>query len=207
MPSTVAVTVIVVAPSSSLTVSSFTVSMIEVGAASSSVRLIVAEFTVRPDEVPLTVIVSLVSSTASSVGVSVKVSLPLAIPAAISMSKDDTAAKSTAVAVPLPATLTLTVLSSANRVVPSTVAVTVIVVAPSSSLTVSSSTVSVIEVGAASLSVIVPVPVPAVVETTAFVGALRDTFDSSRTSPVTDTLKVWLVVPAAKVSVPPVIAV
>ena len=64
-------------------------------------------------------------------------------------------------------------------------------------------------VGVASLSVIVPVPVPA--EIVAFVALLRATttvsFGSSRTSPVTDTLKVWLVVPAAKVSVPPVIAV
>ena len=86
-----------------------------------------------------------------------------------------------------------------------------IVVAPSPSPTLLSSTVKVIEVGAASSSVIVPVPVPAVVETTAFVGALSDTrtvsFDSSRTSPVTDTSKVWLVVPAVKVSVPPVMAV
>ena len=64
--------------------------------------------------------------------------------------------------------------------------------------------------GVASLSVIVPVPVPAVLDTAAFVGALRVTttvsFDSSRTSPSTDTLKVWLVVPVAKVSVPAVIA-
>ena len=70
---------------------------------------------------------------------------------------------------------------------------------------------SIDNVGTPSLSVIVPVPVPAVVETAAFVGALSDTrtvsFDSSRTSPVTDTLKVSLVVPAANVSVPPVIAV
>ena len=92
----------VVAPSPSLTASSFTVSVIEVGAASSSVNVIVSEFTVRLPEVPLTVIVSLVSSTASFVGVSVKVSVSLSAPAAISMSNDDTAAKSTAVAVPAP---------------------------------------------------------------------------------------------------------
>ena len=188
------------------------VSLIEsVGALSSSVRLIVAEFTVRLPDTPLTVIVSSVSSAVSSVGVSVKVSVSLSAPAAISMSKDDTAAKSTAVAVPLPDTLTRTVLAPANRVVPSTVAVTVIVVAPSPSPTALSSTVSVIEVGAASSSVTVPVPVPALEETVAFVALPRLTFtvsfDSSRTSPVTDTSKVWLVVPAAKVSVAPVIAV
>ena len=55
------------------------------------------------------------------------------------------------------------------------------------------------------------VPVPLAVEIVAFVGLLRVTttvsFDSSSASPVTDTSKVWLVVPAAKVSVPPVIAV
>ena len=66
-------------------------------------------------------------------------------------------------------------------------------------------------VGVASLSVIVPVPVPAVVETAAFTGSFSRTFTvsfaSSRTSPVTATSKVWLVVPAAKVSVPAVSAV
>ena len=66
-------------------------------------------------------------------------------------------------------------------------------------------------VGASSSSVIVPVPVPAVFDTAAFVGLLNVTttvsFDSSSVSPVTDTSKVRLVVPAAKVSVPPVIAV
>ena len=66
-------------------------------------------------------------------------------------------------------------------------------------------------VGVASSSVIVPVPVPAVVETAAFTGSFSRTFTvsfaSSKTSPVTDTLKVWLVVPAAKVSVPPAMAV
>ena len=94
---------------------------------------------------------------------------------------------------------------------PSTVAVTVIVVAPSPSPTTSSSTVKVIEVGAASSSVIVPVPVPAVVETTAFVGALNDTrivsFDSSRTSPRHRYVEGLTGRPAAKVRAPPVIAV
>ena len=57
---------IVVAPSSSATLLSFTVSVIE-GVASSSVNVIVAEFTVRLPDEPLTVTVSLVSSTASFV--------------------------------------------------------------------------------------------------------------------------------------------
>ena len=60
-----------------------------------------------------------------------------------------------------------------------------------------------------SSSVIVPVPVA--VEIVAFAALPSDTttvsFDSSRTSPVTETSKVWLVVPAANVSVPPVMAV
>ena len=68
---------------------------------------------------------------------------------------------------------------------------------------------SIDSVGVPSSSVIVPVPLA--VEIVAFVGLLRVTttvsFDSSSVSPVTDTSKVRLVVPAAKVSVPPVIAV
>ena len=102
----------------------------ELGAASSSVNVIVSEFTVRPLDVPPTVTVSSVSSNASSVGLSVNVPVPLVAPAAIETSKADTGAKSTAPAVPLPDTLTRTVLASANRVAPSTVAVTVRVVAP-----------------------------------------------------------------------------
>ena len=165
-PSNVAVTVIVVAPSPSPTLLSSTVSVIEVGVPSSSVRLIVSEFTVRPVDVPLTVMVSSSSSSVSSVGVSVKVPVPLAAPAAIEMLKDDTAAKSTTFPdVPLCDTLTLTVLAAANRVVPSTVAVTVIVVSPSPSPTSLSSTVSVIVSGAPSSSVIVPSTLSAVATT------------------------------------------
>ena len=152
-----------------------------VGAPSSSVNVIVAGFTVRLPEAPLTVMVSSVSSVVSSVGVSVNVPVLLAAPAAISMSKSVTAAKSTAVVVPLPATLTVTVVAAPNRVAPSTVAVTVIVVAPSPSPTLPSSTVNVIE-GVASLSVIVPVPVPAVFDTVAFVGLLSDTPPPSRST-------------------------
>ena len=64
-------------------------------------------------------------------------------------------------------------------------------------------------VGGSSSSVIVPVPVA--VEIAAPDASLRVTrmvsSTSSVVSPVTETSKVWLVVPAAKVSVPPVIAV
>ena len=120
-------------------------SLIEtVGSGSSSVRLIVAEFTIRPADVPLTVIVSSVS-VRRVVRRRQREGFVLAHrpPAAISMLKSDTAAKSTAVAVPLPATLTLTVVASANCVVPFTVAFTVIVVAPSFSATLLSFTDSV----------------------------------------------------------------
>ena len=70
---------------------------------------------------------------------------------------------------------------------------------------------SIESVGVASSSVIVPVPVPTVLDMAAFVGLLNVTttvsFASSSVSPSAATLKVWLVVPAAKVSVPAVIAV
>ena len=59
-------------------------------------------------------------------------------------------------------------------------------------------------IGAASSSVIVPVPLP--VASVAFVGLLSFTAtvssDSSLVSPVTDTMRLRLVTPAAKVSVP-----
>ena len=62
-----------------------------------------------------------------------------------------------------------------------------------------------------SSSVTVPVPVPAVVEIVAPDALLRATrmvsSASSTVSPVTETSKVRLVVPAAKVSVPATIAV
>ena len=62
--------------------------------------------------------------------------------------------------------------------------------------------------GAPSSSMIVPVP--ATVASVAFAALLRKTmtvsFDSSFVSPVTATSKVWLVVSAGKVNVPPVIA-
>ena len=61
------------------------------------------------------------------------------------------------------------------------------------------------------LSSLTIVPVPVAVEIVAFAALLRVTMTvssaSSSVSPVTDTLKVWLVVPTGKVSVPPVIAV
>ena len=64
-------------------------------------------------------------------------------------------------------------------------------------------------VGAPSSSVIVPVPVavPIVAFPALLSVATTVSSASSSVSPVTDTSKVWLVVPAANVSVPPVIAV
>ena len=77
VPFKVAVTMIVVAPSPSPTLLSSTVSVIEVVLPSSSVRLILAEFTGRLPDVPLTVIVSSASSAVSLIGVNVKASLAL----------------------------------------------------------------------------------------------------------------------------------
>ena len=119
---------------------------------------------------------------------------------------------------PLAATLTVTVLGPRRTgSCRSTVAVTVIVVALSPSPTSASSTVSVIVSGASSSSVIVPSTLselamtPLGDEISAFAAPLKVTStvssDSFTVSPVTDTLKVCLVVPAAKVSVPAVMAV
>ena len=62
-----------------------------------------------------------------------------------------------------------------------------------------------------SVSLSAMVPVPVAVDTVAFVGLLRDIATVSSgslvVSPVTDTVIVWLVVPAANVSVPAVTAV
>ena len=87
---TVAVTVTCFAPPSSDTVARLALRSIP--AVSSSVSVIVAELTVRPVEVPATVIVSSPSTLESSVGVSVNVAVPLVSPAAISTSKPVTAA-------------------------------------------------------------------------------------------------------------------
>ena len=56
---------------------------------------------------------------------------------------------------------------------------------------------------------IVPVPVAAEIVAFAALPSVTTTvsFGSSSVSPVTDTLKVWLVVPAAKVRLPPMMAV
>ena len=66
-------------------------------------------------------------------------------------------------------------------------------------------------IGTASSSAIVPVPLAAPLASLAFVGLLNVTTTvssgSSSASPVTKTPSVRLVVPAAKVSVPPVSAV
>ena len=62
---------------------------------------------------------------------------------------------------------------------------------------------------AASSSVIVPVPVavPIVALVALLRVTLRVSLRSPSVSPITDTLKVWLVVPGAKVSVPSAMAV
>ena len=84
-------TVTVVAPALSATLSGFAVRVRAVGAASSSVIVISSSVTVRPAEVPETWIVSFPSTSASLAGVSVKLPVPLASPAAIVIVKFDTA--------------------------------------------------------------------------------------------------------------------
>ena len=86
-----AVTVTVVADAPSETFAGFTVRLIA-GAPSSSVRVTEVPFTVRPVDVPSTLIVSSPSISVSFVGVSVKVALPLPAQAAMVTSKPATAA-------------------------------------------------------------------------------------------------------------------
>ena len=92
LPSSVAVTVTVVASSSSPTEVGDTVSVIAVGAVSSSVRVTCALVTVNPVAVPVTSMVSSPSAMASWVGVRVNVPVPLAVSWGIVTVKADTAA-------------------------------------------------------------------------------------------------------------------
>ena len=92
LPPSVAVTVTVVAPSSSPTEVGDTVSVIDAGAVSSSVSVICALVTVNPSAAPVTSIVSSPSAMASWVGVSVNVPVPLAVSLGIVTVKSDTAA-------------------------------------------------------------------------------------------------------------------
>ena len=183
-----------------------------VGASSSSVIVSVTdEGCVIPCElvaVPDTVTLLSASSRVLSTAVTVTVPLLLVAPAVIVSVGLALSVKSVAaVAAPAAAT-TVTVVSSDDA--RSRLAVTVAeLVAPLSAIEVRDS--ARVTVGASSSSVIVPVPVPAVLDTVAFVGLLRATttvsFGSSVVSPVTDTVTVLLVSPAANVSVPPLSAV
>ena len=92
LPPSVAVTVTVVVPSSSSTEVGETVSVIDAGAVSSSVRVISALVTVKPVALPVTSIVSSPSAMVSFVGVSVKVPVPLADSFGIVTVKSETAA-------------------------------------------------------------------------------------------------------------------
>ena len=83
------------------------------GGSSSSVNVSSAGSTIRSPDEPLTVMVSLSSSTTSSTGLRSNVPCPLALSGAMTMSKPDTSAKSTAVAVPEPAMDTDTVVVAA----------------------------------------------------------------------------------------------
>ena len=86
-----AVTVTCVAPSPSPTLDGFSVRLTS-GAASSSVRVRSAPFTVSPVAVPATPTVSFPSTSVSWVGVRVNVAVPLVVPFVIVTSKSDTAA-------------------------------------------------------------------------------------------------------------------
>ena len=85
-----AVTVTVVAGSSSATLDGLAVRLTD-GGSSSSAIVTLAPFTVRSD-VPPTLMVSLPSTSVSFVGVRVNVAVPLVWPAAMVMSKAVTAA-------------------------------------------------------------------------------------------------------------------
>ena len=91
LPPRVAVTVTVVAPSSSPTEAGEVVSVIDAGAVSSSVRVISALVTVKPSAAPVTSMVSSPSATASFVGVRVNVAVPLAVSLGIVTVKSGTA--------------------------------------------------------------------------------------------------------------------
>ena len=80
-----------------------------VGGSSSSVSVRVAGSTIRAPDEPLTSMVSFTSSTTSSTGFRTNDPCPLALSGSMTMSKPDTSAKSTAVAVPEPVTVTDTV--------------------------------------------------------------------------------------------------
>ena len=92
LPPSVAVTVTVVAPSSSDTEAGDTVSVIDAGAVSSSVRVISALVTVKPSAAPVTSMVSSPSAIVSWVGVRVNVPVALAVSLGIVTVKSDTAA-------------------------------------------------------------------------------------------------------------------
>ena len=95
----------------SATLDRFTDSVIPLGVASSSVRLIVAGVIDRVPEVPDTVIVSSVSSTVSFVGVRTNDLLAVVWVRGIPSANPLAATKSTADAVPLAATETITTVS------------------------------------------------------------------------------------------------
>ena len=92
LPPSVAVTVTVVPDADSDTEVGEVVSVIAVGAVSSSVSVISALVTVKPPAAPVTSIVSSPSAMSSWVGVRVNVPVPLAVCLGIVTVKSDTAA-------------------------------------------------------------------------------------------------------------------
>ena len=185
---------------------------VTVGAASSSVIVSVTAagcvipwlLVAEPDTVTLLLASSRVLSTAVTVTVPLLLVLPAAMVSVVLL----LSAKSvSAVAAPAAAATVMVVAADDAR---SRLAVTVAeLVAPLSAIELRDS--ARVTVGASSSSVIVPVPVPAVLDTVALVGLLSATttvsFGSSVVSPVTETVTVLLVSPAANVSIPPLSAV
>ena len=145
--------VTVVLPSPSFTAVVLAVSAMPVGAASSSVRVMLAEPIVVVPEVPVMLTVSLSSSQMLLVGVSVKVPWALKAPAAMLMVNPVTGLNLTRPACPVPATDTATALVTPNRVDPCTVAVTVTCGGTAFSATVTGETLRFTVVGVASSSV------------------------------------------------------
>ena len=153
MPFTVAVTVTVCAPPSSVSEAGPTVSVTPDGSASSLVTATLVFVNDRLPDVPLIWAEPSLSNHTLLSGVSVKLPDADAASAGIVMLNPVTWAKPTWPAVSWPATLTATTCCVPKRVAPSTVAVTLIVRAPPSSTTGVGAADSVIPVGAASSSV------------------------------------------------------
>ena len=205
LPSSAAVTVTAVSPSSSSTRDGSALSVIPADDTSSSTSSTSVLVTGR-SEAPVTAIVSSASSWRSFSGVSAKVPVPLVSPAAIMIAKSGTAAKPTASGAPLAAADTVTVVAT-SRALASRAAVTATAVSPASSRTRDGSAASTILADALSSSTMAPSATKS--SNTAFTGSRKTTtnvsFPSCTSSSTRGTSIVCAPVPGAKVSVPSVV--